>query len=86
MKVAKSREELEMTFKFKRGEWELISRILAQHRFSSPVISLNTQIRDNLCSAGEIPKPGTLCKTCGAYENCNIGRDASQYCGGYKKK
>lgn len=35
---------------------------------------------------GRTPKPGTLCKTCAGYDDCKIGRDASQFCGGYKKK
>ena len=35
---------------------------------------------------GRTPKPGTLCKTCGNYDTCDIGRDASEFCGGYKKK
>lgn len=30
-------------------------------------------------------KPGSLCKTCAAFKNCNM-KDASQYCSGYKKK
>ncbi len=34
----------------------------------------------------ELPPPGTLCKTCGAYDDCTIGRDASEYCAGYKKQ
>lgn len=34
----------------------------------------------------KLPPPGTLCKTCGAYHDCIIGRDASEYCSGYTKQ
>lgn len=34
---------------------------------------------------GKVPPAGTLCKTCGAYDDCIIGRDASEYCTGYIK-
>jgi len=32
------------------------------------------------------PKPGELCATCAGYDGCKIGRDAAEYCGGFKAK
>ena len=31
------------------------------------------------------PQPGELCKTCAAYDECEM-RDAAEFCGGYKSK
>jgi len=32
------------------------------------------------------PKPGELCATCADYQGCKIGRDAAEYCGGFKPR
>jgi hypothetical protein len=36
--------------------------------------------------SGIKPKPGELCKTCGAAKECSIGRDAAEFCGGFIQK
>ncbi len=36
--------------------------------------------------SGRRVKPGTLCKTCADYDDCKIGRDASEFCAGYGAK
>ena len=43
---------------------------------------------DHLCKTVKTtrkPRAGTLCKSCGLYDRCDM-RDASEYCTAYKKK
>ena len=64
---------------------QLINAPMTRKEFLTLPMDLRRKILERQAEKTISPKPGALCKKCLAFDNCDM-RDASEYCGGFKRK